>query len=78
MHTHAGCCNRTIQENFVGDHENLLFRALATFNWKLTDGLTACHTVLFGSTTTNTFQSTSPSDTNLCSNREPIPKAKGG
>ncbi|WP_198322638.1 MULTISPECIES: integrase core domain-containing protein [Methylococcus] len=35
MNAHAGRFNRTLQESFVDDHEDLLFTDLALFNQKL-------------------------------------------
>jgi hypothetical protein len=39
MNAHAERFNRTVQESFVDDHEELLFTDLALFDRKLADGL---------------------------------------
>ena len=39
MNAHAERFNRTLQESFVDDHEDLLFTDLARFNQKLADWL---------------------------------------
>jgi len=46
MNAHAERFNRTIQEQFVDDHEDLLFDDLAAFNRKLADWMLADHAVL--------------------------------
>ena len=46
MNAHAERFNRTIQEQFVDYHEDLLFDDLADFNQKLADWLLAYNTVL--------------------------------
>ena len=44
MNAHAERFNRTLQESFVDDHEDLLFTDLALFNRKLADGLVFTNT----------------------------------
>ncbi len=39
MNAHAECCNRTLQESFVDDHEDLPFTDLARCNRKPADWL---------------------------------------
>ena len=39
MNAHAERFNRTVQESFVDDHEDLLYTDLARFNQKLADWL---------------------------------------
>ena len=39
MNAHAERFNRTVQESFVDDHEDLLYTDLARFNRKLADWL---------------------------------------
>ena len=46
MNAHAERFNRTLQEQFVDYHEDLLFDDLAAFNRKLADWLLAYNTVL--------------------------------
>ena len=46
MNAHVERFNRTIQEQFVEYHEDLLFDDLAAFNRKLADWLPAYNTVL--------------------------------
>ncbi len=46
MNAHAERFNRTLQEQFMDDHEDLLFDDLAAVNRKLADWLLAYHTVL--------------------------------
>ena len=46
MNAHAERFNRTLQEQFVDDHEDLLFDDLAAFNQHLADWLLAYNTVL--------------------------------
>ena len=46
MNAHVERFNRTIQEQFVDYHENLLFDDLAIFNRKLAEWLLADNTVL--------------------------------
>ena len=46
MNAHAERLNRTLQETFVDDHEDLLFDDLTAFNRKLADWLLAYNTVL--------------------------------
>ena len=44
MNAHAERFNRTLQESFVDDHEDLLFTDLALFNRKLAEWLVFTHT----------------------------------
>ncbi len=49
MNAHAEQFNRTLQEQFVDYHEDLLFDDLAALNWNMADWLRADHIVLLPS-----------------------------
>jgi hypothetical protein len=68
--THAERFNRTIQESFVDDHEELLFTDLALFNRKLADWL-AFYKRLSARTTPSVSNLRYPSSCNI------NPSAKG-
>ncbi len=46
MSAHCERCNRTLQEQFVNYHAELLFTDLSLFNRKMAAWLVACNTVI--------------------------------